>query len=196
MRRLRSFLRDERGASLVEMSIVFPIVLVITFGLMEFGIAFWEYHTAEKATAVAARYVATRGPLVQTLSDGSHDCFVSNGSTAIGTSCGDASITAGAPYVCTAAAPGACNATVLATVITQMQQIAPFILNANVEIDVAQSKMGFVGRGRAIPLITVKTTGLTYNFIALNSLLGLGPIPMPGFATTLEAEDQHEGPGT
>jgi hypothetical protein len=55
--------------------------------------------------------------------------------------------------------------------------------------------MGFVGRGRAIPLITVRTTGLTYNFITLNSLLGFGPITMPSFASTYVAEDQKEGPG-
>jgi len=76
-----------------------------------------------------------------------------------------------------------------------MQAFAPSIAAANVRVDVAQSKLGFIGRGKAVPLITVRTTGLTYNFITLNSLLGLGPISMPSFASTFVAEDEKEGPG-
>jgi Flp pilus assembly protein TadG len=199
MRRLCSFLRDTRGATLVETTLVFPMVLILTFGLVEFGVAFWEYHAAEKATNLAARYIATRGPLVATLADGSHDCFVDNGvnGVAIGVSCADPSVsTASGPYICKGNAPGSCSATVLAAAITQMRQVAPFITNANVEVDVAQSKMGYIGRGKAVPLVTVKTTGLTYTFVAMDNLLGFAPLTMPGFATTLEAEDQQEGPGS
>jgi Flp pilus assembly protein TadG len=196
MRRLLSLIRDEHGATLVETTIVFPMVLILTMGLVDLGVAFWQYHAAEKATAIAARYIATRGPLVATLADGSHDCFVANGSVTLGTSCADSSVsTASGPYVCTGTTPGSCSSTVLAAVVTQMQQVAPFITSSNVEVDVAQSKMGFIGRGTAIPMVTVKTTGLTYTFI-LQNLLGIGPITMPGFASTLSAEDQKEGPGS
>ena len=50
-----------------------------------------------------------------------------------------------------------------------------------------------------MPLVTVRTTGLTYNFVALGGLMSffgqtLGPITMPGFDATLVAEDQKEGP--
>jgi len=188
-------LRDERGATLIETTIVFPLVLILTFGLVEFGYAFYQYHTAEKATAIGARYVATRGPLLPALGDGSHDCVSANGAITPGTPCSDPAIPSAATTTCTSAGSGGCSAAVFAAMLAQMQQFAPFITAANVRVDVAQSKLGFIGRGRAVPLVTVRTTGLTYNFITLNSLLGLGPIAMPSFASTFVAEDQKEGPG-
>ena len=60
MRRLRQLLRDERGATLVETTIVFSTVLILTFGIVEFGNAMWQYHCAEKATAIGVRWLATR----------------------------------------------------------------------------------------------------------------------------------------
>jgi Flp pilus assembly protein TadG len=197
MRRLRSLLRDEMGAALIETALVFPMLLLMTFGLLEFGYVFWEYHTAEKATAIATRYAVTRGPLLAQLTDGSHDCFAANPSTvAPGTPCSDAAIPAASPITCTVAGAGGCDSTVLAAMVTQMQQIAPFVTSGNVQVTLAQSKMGFIGRGAAIPLITVQTTGLTYNFVTIGGLLGVGPITMPSFATTLVGEDQKEGPAT
>lgn len=197
MHRLRVLLRDEMGATLVETAIVFPMVLLLTFGLLEFGYVFWQYHTAEKATAIATRYVATRGPLLAQLTDGSHDCFVANPSAvAPGTPCSDAAIPAASSITCTGAGGGGCDSTVFAAMVTQMQQIAPFITSANVQVNLAQSKMGFIGRGAAIPLITVQTTGLAYSFVTIGGLLGVGPITMPSFATTLVGEDQKEGPAT
>jgi Flp pilus assembly protein TadG len=197
MRRLRSLLRDDTGTTLVETTLVFPMVMLLTFGLVEAGHAMWEYHTVEKATNVGARYVVTRGPLVASLSDGSHDCFVTNPSTvAIGTSCGDASIPAGSPITCAPLTNG-CDSTVRAAMLSQMQQIAPFITDANVRVVLRQSKMGFIGRGKAIPTVTVQTTGLTYSWILLGALTGgPGTITMPSFATTLTAEDLQEGPGS
>lgn len=198
MRALLDLLRDQRGATMIETTIVFPMVMLLTFGLVEFGHAFWEYHTAEKATAIGARYIATRGPLVAQLADGGHDCFVANPSAvSAGTACSDAAIpAAGAPITCSSGGSTSCDATVFSAMLTQMQQIAPFIGSANVQVKVAQSKMGFIGRGAAVPLITVQTTGLTYNFATLGGLLGVGPLTMPSFATTLVGEDEKEGPGT
>jgi Flp pilus assembly protein TadG len=192
----RSFLRDENGAALVEISLIFPMMLVLTFGLVEFGHALWQYHVAEKATAIAVRYAATRGPLAPQLIDGGHDCFVANpADVAAGTACSDPAIPAAAAITCTSGS-GACDAAVWSAVVAEMQAIAPFIAEENVRVDLSQSKLGFVGRGAAVPVITVSTTGLTYDFVTLGDLLGLQPIGMPSFASSLTAEDQQEGPGT
>jgi Flp pilus assembly protein TadG len=196
MRRIRSLRRDDGGATLVEATLVFPMVMILTFGLVEFGHALWEYHAVEKATAIGARHAATRGPLVAQLADGAHDCFVANpGSVPAGTACSDPAIPAGAPITCSAGS-GPCSSAVRSAMLAEMRRIAPFLTDANVQIEVSPSKMGFIGRGRAIPLITVRTTGLTYDFVAIDDLLGLGALTMPGFASTLPAEDQQEGPGT
>jgi hypothetical protein len=168
------------------------MVMLLTFGLVEGGHAFWEYHTAEKATAVGARYVVTRGPLVPSLSDGNHDCFVANPSgVALGTSCADPGIPAGTPITC------GCSGPVRTAMLAEMRRIAPFITDANVQVVFRQSKMGFLERGKAIPTVTVQTTGLTYSWIVVGALTGgPGTISMPSFATTLTAEDLKEGPGS
>lgn len=201
MRQFRKLLRDERGATLVETTIVFPLVLILTFGLAEFGNAFVRYHTAEKATAAGARWLSTRHGVAGAAALTNElytavvpDCFV-NSADPPGTTCSQVAGATGWSQTCSGSGGGACDATVMSGLLAQMQQYAPFITAANVSVEIRGSAMGFVGRGRAVPLITVRTTGLTYNFITLNSLLGFGPITMPSFASTFVAEDQKEGPG-
>lgn len=198
MPKLRTLLKDTAGGALVEGTLVFPMLLVLLFGLVEFGYVLWQYHSAEKATVVAARYVATRGPLVSALASGARDCFVPNPSTVVaGTPCSAASIPAAqGPIVCTPGATGDCQGAVLTAMANQMRTYAPFLNNANIQVQVSQSKLGFIGRGKAVPIVTVRTSGLTYNFIALDALLGFQPITMPSFDSSLTAEDQQEGPGT
>jgi Flp pilus assembly protein TadG len=197
LRPIRDLWGDRGGATLVEAAIVFPMLLVLTFGLVEFGNLLWEYNTAEKATAAGARYLATRGPLAPQLTDGSHDCFGATPSTATaGTSCADPSLASGATITCLGAGSSGCTQSVMDGMIASMQQIAPFVATANVQVVLRPSKEGFVGRGAAVPLITVRLTGLTYAFVTLGSLLGLDPITLPGFDATITGEDQQEGSPT
>ncbi|WP_395670238.1 TadE/TadG family type IV pilus assembly protein [Phenylobacterium sp.] len=205
---LRKLLRDNRGGALVEMTLVFPLMLLLTFGLLEFGMVFWRYHTAEKATAVGARWLSTRhgvagsAPVTTELYTAVvPDCFV-NTTQAPGTRCSQIAGAAAWTQTCSGAGGGGCNAGVMAALVAQMQQYAPFITPANVTVRLRGSTVGFVGRGRAVPLITVETTGLTYNLIAVDALVRfwtpaavLGPITLPSFASTFLAEDQKEGPG-
>jgi hypothetical protein len=188
MRTRRRFRDDERGSTLIETTLIFPMMLILTFGLVEFGHALWEYNAAEKATSAGARFLATRGPVMT----GVPDCFVDAGATTAGTSC---ALVPGAT-AWSETCPGAqgCNAAVMTQLVTEMQAYAPFIDGDNVRVDVHGSGMGFVGRGRPVPLLTIRTTELTYDFVAIDDLLGIGPITMPGFDTTLVGEDQREGP--
>lgn len=209
MRRPRLLLRDETGATMVETAIVFPLLLVLTFGIADFGNALWQYHAAEKATLEGARWLATRhgvlgdDSLTDALSTELYtasvpDCFVATDPATYppGTPCSQVPNASGWSQTCSGAGGGSCSTTVMTGLLTQMQQYAPFITAANVSVQLNGSDMGFVGRGRAVPLITVRTTGLTYPFPAVGALLGLGPINMPSFASTLAAEDQIEGPGS
>lgn len=51
---------DQRGAALVETVIVLPLVLLLTFGMIEFGFAFNEQGTVRAATRNAARAASTQ----------------------------------------------------------------------------------------------------------------------------------------
>lgn len=67
----------------------------------------------------------------------------------------------------------------------------------NVIIRYQYTGLGYAGRpastpsrlGGAVPTITVSITGLTFNFVFLNGLLALGPVPIPGLNTTITGED-------
>jgi hypothetical protein len=52
-------LRDcTSGAALMETAIVFPLVLVLMFGVLDIARAIQDYHTADKSMRSAARYLA------------------------------------------------------------------------------------------------------------------------------------------
>ncbi|MBJ3763655.1 pilus assembly protein [Maribius pontilimi] len=48
--------RDERGAVLVEALIAFPVMSIISFGLLEFGYMMWERQQLAMGVRDAARY--------------------------------------------------------------------------------------------------------------------------------------------
>lgn len=52
---------DDRGATIVEFAIVVPVLILITFAIFEFGLAFYEYLTVERATNEGARTAAFMG---------------------------------------------------------------------------------------------------------------------------------------
>jgi len=45
----------ERGAALVELTIVMPLLIVLVFGMIDFGIAFADYQNVRSGTREAAR---------------------------------------------------------------------------------------------------------------------------------------------
>jgi hypothetical protein len=58
-RRGRSRVRGERGASLIEAAIVTPLLLLLTFAVVEFSMMFYAYLALESGVNQAARYAVT-----------------------------------------------------------------------------------------------------------------------------------------
>src|SRR5436305_15092307 len=52
---LRRLLGDRCGASAVEFALVFPLLLLFLFGIIDSARFMWEYNQAEKATPVGVR---------------------------------------------------------------------------------------------------------------------------------------------
>lgn len=59
--KLRTRARDDRGAALVEMAVVLPLLVLLVFGIIEFGLLFREKMTIASAATSAARTGATMG---------------------------------------------------------------------------------------------------------------------------------------
>lgn len=184
MRAFVRFRKNQSGSTLVEATLVFAMMMILTFGLIEFGIVLFQYNSAETATAVGARYAATRGPIVS----GIPDC---------GPGVNVSALNAGArcpstawETVCNAGAPaGGCQTAALSALVAEMQRFAPNIEAQNVQVVYRGAGLGFVGRGSPVPMVTVRLTGMQYDFIALDDLLGFGTVTMPGFDATIVGED-------
>ena len=56
---LRSLSKREDGASMIELAIVLPVLLLLFVGAAELGRMFYTYTTLAKATKVGARYLST-----------------------------------------------------------------------------------------------------------------------------------------
>jgi hypothetical protein len=72
--------------------------------------------------------------------------------------------------------------------VARIQSIYPAATDANVTIDYTDIGLGFAGRGRPVPLVSVRLVNMTFSFIALDFLMG-GPITMSDFRASLTAED-------
>jgi len=58
----RATLRDrDRGATIVEFAIVMPLLLLLMIGIMEVGVAFYDYLTIERATLEGVRTASFTG---------------------------------------------------------------------------------------------------------------------------------------
>jgi hypothetical protein len=206
----RHLLRDGRGSSAVEFALVLPVLLVLLFGIIDGGRFLWDFNRAEKATQVGARVAIVTNTIPSGLYNADYvgeDVTLPDGSTKTLTQGDVIPITALGDIKCTrdacecAANPcpadvGSLDTLVFDTVLLpRMQAMYPAISACNVELHYSGSGLGFAGdpNGMQIaPLVTVelKHTGTTcpLEFRPITSLL-FASLPMPGFATTLTAED-------
>ena len=61
--RLRRIRQDSRGATLVETAAIIPLLLLVTFGIVEFGGLFYAYLALENGVSQATRYAVTGNQL-------------------------------------------------------------------------------------------------------------------------------------
>ena len=73
--------------------------------------------------------------------------------------------------------------------VTEMQAIYPDVANANLQVDLYGAGLGFVGFGKAVPIVTVRLTGMTYDWILVGDIIGLGNLTMRDVTASAPAED-------
>ena len=57
--------RNEQGAAAVEFAIVASVLVMLVFGVLEFGVGFWQVQNLRSATREGARVAAVRGTSTQ-----------------------------------------------------------------------------------------------------------------------------------
>jgi TadE-like protein len=206
----RTIARDERGAVLVEVTIVMAIMLVFLLGSIEFLFVFYQRNAAAKAVQIGVRIAAVSEPVGRGLNGLSAEALGQR--VPQGTAMPDFVVTCdGSASRCTCSS-GACpsdlayNAAAMNTIVfgrassscgdaksfydTGMCDIFARITPANVVITYEQSGLGFAGRpGGPVPTITISLKDLRLQFFFLRGLAGFGDLQMPPLTTSMTAED-------
>lgn len=187
-----TFVGDERAATMVEFSLLAPLLFILTIGVVDFAAVCYQFQALNAATAMAARVAATRGPVIT----GIPDCGVGT-SGAAGTFCSQVSgsktwasrtCTGGAMAPTPFLAGAACDNALMGRILTEMRKSYPPLVIDNVSVTYGPSGLGFSGLGKPVPTVTVRVTGVAASFIVI-SAFGLNTITMPPFTATVPAED-------
>ena len=191
MKSLSRFLRETRASTLVEFAFIAPLLFLITFGVAELGFFYFQYQALDAATRMGARIAATRGPAITgipdcgvtvTTSPGNY-CSASGAGTQWSATCTGTTLTTSGGGVA-----AGCDSALLGRILQEMQKVYPSLVQNNIVVTFSGSNLGFVGKGRPVPLVTVQVTGVTARLPALTAF-GIGPFPMPSFSTSLPGED-------
>lgn len=189
--------RDESGSTLVEFSLLLGFLLFATFGIVEGGYIFYQVNGAQKATQAAARYAATRPAVANNL----NECVTTSAISGVdaGTDCS----TIGGTYdkvVCEYANLSSdCDISLFTPIRDEMKAVFPFIKDENIFITYEGTGLGYVGRGKPVPAITVELRNIQYNYVVLGQLMNwqgsdIGTaFNISNVQTTVIGEDIGEG---
>jgi hypothetical protein len=200
--------RDCAGASLVEFTLVFPVLILVALGTVDVAFMLSEWVQANKAVYRGARVAIVRDPVAPAVTSPAFDparigqlCF----DPATGTTTGACS---SFNYLCeipvNAANCPSFDNTAFNSIVAEMQQIYSRIQTGHVQIRYQTTGLGFAGRPGGLPMtVTVNLKCMTHRYYFINSLMQwiftapqapcpagqpAGP-PLPGFASTLPSED-------
>lgn len=159
LRWLRRGRAARHGGVAVEFALVFPVLVVITVGLMELALVFYHYHRAAEATRAAARSLLIT-PAV-------------TGFGALPLSC------PGDPE---------CDPEVMAALVGSLQTLLPGVTAENIRVVYEDSGLPVNASPAMVitPTVTVEVTGIRHPLSVLAALVPGTPgfIMLPSFATT------------
>ncbi len=203
---LRRFKRDTSGTTLVEMAIVMPLLLLLIFGVLEYGRLFWITSITQKATAVAVRLAAVRPPVCPDVPDVISAVSVSPGGTApkFGTICRTGGVCANLGEQVCALNLGTVTGQEIWTRVAAL--MPPGSTAANIRLRYSfDGRIGFIG-GPYSPVVTVELINLEFQFISpLGQLAALAAsdatlaashtnsIILPSMSASLPGEDLASG---
>lgn len=203
--RLPGLVRDDSGATLVELAIVLPVFLLLFFGLIDFGRMGAEYVMADKATQLAARLAAVRPAACVGVPNSNLRGTVPINTVPprFGTAC-----SAGAT-ICTNPGTITCTGNIANQTVAEIWAATSGLMPtsatpANLRFSYSYDpKLGFLG-GPYVPIVTVEIQNLNFQFATplggLAALAGAGGAPTPGptlpfppMSVSLPAEDLAQG---
>jgi Flp pilus assembly pilin Flp len=191
--------RDVNGAVAAEFGLIAGVFILMLVGLVEFGTAFWQWSQATKALQLGVRLAAVSDPVSSDLKtmtgvsgsveEGDPMPYFKRVCSGASQACSDGTYD---PVALRTLVYGRGNASCPSTNqrYPAMCQLFPRIRPEHVIIEYTQTGLGFAGRpGGPLPSITLRLTGLEFDFVVLDEMLGLPKIAMSGLAASASAED-------
>jgi hypothetical protein len=198
------FSSDQSGATMVETTIVMPLLLTLLLGFVDFGYAFYQWNAANKAVQMGARLAQISTPVASGLS---LEAKTPSDTTLVGSAVPANTYN----YICTANTAGTVScvcgtgSTCQSLTASQtsfdliytgnggragMQKFLPNLKKSEVRIQYQASGLGYWTRPNGpVPTITVSITNHPFQFFFLGGLLGFGNITMPSMLSTVTGED-------
>ncbi len=223
--RLKQFHADDTASTIIEHAATMLTFFLILFGIIEFSFLYYQWNAATKAVqfgarqaavtdAIPAGFTAWSGVGGAVFAGDAMPAFnvVCIGANATGSSVsctgtfnsGTASALQGIVFGRTTAGISrtSCDYTLRVTAADRRTVgMCNFLFGNrlqanNVEVRYSNTGLGYAGRpGGPVPTIQVSLRNMTYQFIFLNGLMGLNPLTMPTFATTVSGEDLNVSGG-
>ncbi|MCK5623149.1 MAG: pilus assembly protein [Alphaproteobacteria bacterium] len=170
---LRRFLGDEGGAFIVEFGIAFPVLIMLSFGLLEFSLVVFDYQRAAEATRAGVRQTILYTPIANTATilEGSViTCYKTTETV---------QCDGGSPQ-----ADGVADAH-FQVLLDEMQGIYPTLEAKNIVITYEGTDVGDAeSSGGIFPLVTLQLKGVKHNMI-VGHIIGVDTIEFPPFTTTV-----------
>jgi hypothetical protein len=196
MRTITGLLRDTRGASAAEFTLVLPLLLLLIFGIIDAGRFLWELNRAEKATQAGVRAAVVTDIIPTGFIEYSYvgrtigGVTLSQGDRIPAAAMGTLTCTRTA-CTCAGACPptGTINTTSFDRIITRMQQLYPQASATTVRVEYSGSGLGFAGDPNGMdvaPIVSIRLSG--HQFRPITTLL-FATINMPSIRSSLTAED-------
>lgn len=164
---LHPFWQTQNGNSTIEFAVLAPVLMLFTFGILEFALAMSDYLRASEALRAATRVAAIQPAIadLDTLDDAAVIC--SNGGSI---SCGGYSIN---------------SANSFDAIFAEAQRILPDITEDQLSVTYSSSGVGIsTTAGGTAPLVTVRLSNYEHELIAQNLIPGVTAISFPDFATS------------
>lgn len=178
---LMRFLREARGAYQIEFAITFPVLILLSVGLLEFSLIAFDYQRAAEAARRGVRYAIVNDSVPNTASLlNSPPSVIQCTSTG-----GTVSCTGGTPYD-DPDTTGVVEANErFQAMLAEMQAIYPPIQEENLRLTYEATDIGDPDdAGGIIPLVTVEIVGVVHEFTT-GGLIGVTTITLPDFKTSV-----------
>jgi hypothetical protein len=202
----KRFLSDTRGVNTVELAFVLPLLLLMTFAIIDFGRLLYDINGAHKAAQLGASLAVTRNPIALPVKD-HFRCNVPSNKTLVGQSCraSDGSLRPECDFgtvVCTADGCSAggttlalgsdeASQTIFDAILAEMRRALPWLMPENIEVTYKPSDIGFVGRPVPVAEVSVAVRNVPFSFIAMPIFMIMddADIVVPAQTVTLTSED-------